>query len=161
MKRLALAIAAICAVAYASPIRAQTSDAVVLTIDGEIRGDAPRDFSIGQLEALGLATIETTTPWHSGKIRFEGVSLKRLMDHVGASGKTASVLALNNYRTEIPLSDFSVHPVILALKRDGQYMPVTDKGPLFVIYPFDSSKELNSELFYSRAAWQVRRITVE
>jgi hypothetical protein len=161
MKRLFLALAASCALAFAAAAQAQTADTVVLTIDGEIKDAAPRDFSIGQLEALGLATIETSTPWHNGKVKFEGVPLKRLMDLVGASGETAAVLALNNYRTEIPLKDFASHPVILALKRDGNYMPVSDKGPLFIIYPFDSSKELNSEMFYSRSAWQVRRITIE
>jgi hypothetical protein len=40
-------------------------------------------------------------------------------------------------------------------------MPVSDKGPLFIIYAFDASQELKSELFYSRSAWQVRRITIE
>jgi len=40
-------------------------------------------------------------------------------------------------------------------------MSVRDKGPLFVIYPFDSKAELKSEQYYSRAAWQVRSITIE
>ena len=160
MKRLVLAAAAICALMLTAII-SHAQDAVVLTIDGQINGGAARDFSIGQLESLGMATIETSTPWHDGKVKFEGVPLRRLLEHVGASGKSAAVLALNNYRTEIPLSDFTHYPVILAVKKDGAYMPVSDKGPLFIIYPFDSSRELKSELFYSRSAWQVRRITVE
>ena len=39
-------------------------------------------------------------------------------------------------------------------------MPVRDKGPLFIIYPFDSSAELRSEPYYSRSAWQLRTIEV-
>ena len=160
MKRLVLAVAAICALALTA-ITSHAQDAVVLTIDGQINGGAARNFSIGQLESLGMAAIETSTPWHDGKVRFEGVPLRRLLEHVGASGKTAAVLALNNYRTQIPLSDFTHYPVLLAMKKNGAYMPVSDKGPLFIIYPFDASQELNSEVFYSRAAWQVRRITIE
>jgi hypothetical protein len=159
MKRLTLAAAVIGALVLT--IASSAQDAVVLTIDGEINGGAPRDFSVRQLEAMGTATVETSTPWHNGKVRFEGVPLRRLMEHVGASGKTAAVFALNNYRTEIPLSDFTHYSVILAMKKDGTYMPVSDKGPLFIIYPFDALQELKSELFYSRAAWQVRRITIE
>jgi hypothetical protein len=83
------------------------------------------------------------------------------MKHVGASGETAAVLALNNYRTEVPLSDFTAYSVILATKKDGAYMPVSDKGPFFIVYPFDSFQELKSELYYSRSAWQVRSITIE
>lgn len=162
MKRLVSAALAVCAVVFVLPISyAQGTDTAVLTIDGQIEGGAARDLSIRELEALGTETIETTTPWHDGKVRFEGVPMQRLMEHVDASGKMAAVLALNNYRTEIPLSDFSAYPVILAIKKDGAYMPVTDKGPLFIVYPYDSSEKLKSELYYSRSAWQVRKITIE
>jgi hypothetical protein len=162
MKRLILVAVAICAfVLTANLSLAQDPDAVILTIDGKTSGGSPRDFSARQLEALGLTTIETTTPWHDGKIKFEGVSMQRLLKEVGAAGDTAAVVALNNYRTEIPLEDFARYPVILALKKNGAYMPVSDKGPLFVIYPYDSSRELKSQLFYARSAWQVRKITIE
>jgi hypothetical protein len=160
--RFISAAAALCALAFAAPIsHAQDVNSVVLTIDGKIEGGAARDFSIGELEALGTTMIETTTPWHDGKVRFEGIPLQRLMTHVGASGETAAVLALNNYRTEIPLSDFATYSVILATKKDGAYMPVSDKGPFFIVYPFDSFEELKNELYHSRSAWQVRSITIE
>lgn len=159
MKRLLSIAAAICALALAAPSRAD--EAVVLTIDGQTKAGVTRDYSVSQLEALGMTTVETTTPWHDGKVKFEGVPLNKLMEQTGASGTIAAVLALNNYRTDIPLADFKRYPVILALKMNGAYMPVSEKGPLFVIYPFDSSPELKSELFYSRSAWQVRRITIE
>jgi hypothetical protein len=162
MIRFITAAAALCAFALAAPMsHAQDVNSVVLTIDGKIEGGATRDFSMGELEALGTTVIETTTPWHKGKIRFEGVPLQRLMEHVGASGEIAAVLALNNYRAEVPLSDFAAYPVILATKKDGAYMPVSDKGPFFIIYPFDSFEELKNELYYSRSAWQVRSITIE
>ena len=156
------AAVALCAFVFSAQMsHAQDVNSAVLTIDGKIEGGAARDFSIGELEALGMTVIETTTPWHDGKIKFEGVPLQRLMKHVGASGETAAVLALNNYRTEVPLSDFAAYSVILATKKDGAYMPVSEKGPFFIVYPFDSFKELKSELYYSRSAWQVRSITIE
>lgn len=134
---------------------------VILRIDGNVRGGKPVEFSRQDLEKLGLVEIRTKTPWHDGEQRFEGVSLDALMKSVGASGKNVQVVALNRYRTEIPMSDFERHKPILALKRDGQYMPIKDKGPLFVIYPFDSSPDLRVEGYYGRAAWQVRSMTVE
>lgn len=162
MRIVSLGLAVAASLAFATAIGfAQDREAVVLTIDGNIKNATARDFSIAQLEALGREKIETSTPWHDGKVTFEGVSLARLMEHVGASGGTAAVLALNNYRTEIPLSDFATYGVILATKKDGRYMSVSDKGPLFVIYPFDAFSELNSELYYSRSAWQVCSISIE
>jgi hypothetical protein len=68
--------------------------------------------------------------------------------------------ALNDFSTEIPVSDFSRYGVLLALKRDGNYMPVRDKGPLFIVYPYDSSPELKAQKFYSRSAWQVAKLLV-
>jgi hypothetical protein len=70
-------------------------------------------------------------------------------------------MALNDYTTEIPVDDFTKYNVILALKRDGEYMPVRDKGPLFIVYPYDSDPELRSQKYYSRSAWQVARLIVK
>jgi hypothetical protein len=39
-------------------------------------------------------------------------------------------------------------------------MPVRDKGPLFVIYPYDSRPELKSQLYYGRSAWQVSKLVI-
>jgi hypothetical protein len=40
-------------------------------------------------------------------------------------------------------------------------MPVRDKGPLFIIYPFDTDASLRSERYYSRAAWQLKSIEID
>tara|TARA_R110000850_G_scaffold28437_39_gene79541 strand:+ start:276 stop:788 length:513 start_codon:yes stop_codon:yes gene_type:complete len=134
---------------------------VILTIDGNVTGNAPVDMTIDDIEALGSATIVTKTPWHDTSVSFTGVRLSSLLEKTGAKGKTLSVAALNNYRSEIPVSDIGEHGVILAYKQDGEYMPVSDKGPLFVVYPFDAEPELNTEVYYTRSAWQVRSITVD
>lgn len=149
------------ATASFSPAALAQSDAVILTIDGKIAGGAPLDFTASQLEAIGSAQIATATPWHDGTPVFEGVPMALLLAHVGAEGTEADVLALNNYRTTIPLSDFTDYPVLLALKQDGEYMSIRNKGPLFVIYPFDDFDELRTDLYHARSAWQVRSITIK
>jgi hypothetical protein len=148
--------------AYAAPL-ATPAEKPILTISGKIavtNKDGTAQFDRAMLEALGLITIETTTPWHEGKVKFEGVSLDKLMKQVGASGQRVVVVALNDYSTEIPMEDFAKFNVILAIKRNGEYMPVRDKGPLFIMYPFDSNPDLQSQTYYARAAWQVARIDV-
>jgi hypothetical protein len=139
------------------------SGRVILTISGNIgvrnAGDTAA-FDRDMLEALGMTSITTATPWHQGRVTFEGVPMARLLAHVQARGEMLSVVALNDYATEIPIADFARFGVILALKRDGEYMPVRDRGPLFIIYPYDSNPELQSRLYYSRSAWQVARMTV-
>lgn len=163
MKNIAICFSAAAFVATVtiSPAAFAQSDPVILTIDGKIAGGVPLDFTSSQLEAIGAASVVTSTPWHDGAPAFEGVPVSALLAHVGATGDVAEVLALNNYRTTIPLADFSEYPVLLALQQDGEYMTVRNKGPLFIIYPFDDFDELRTDLYYSRSAWQVRSITIK
>jgi hypothetical protein len=133
---------------------------VILTVEGQV-GSGAAQFTRDDLEAMGLTMIKTTTPWHDGVQIFEGVPLAALMERLAAKGAKAELVALNKYRTTIPTEDFARHQPILALKRNGNYMEVRDKGPLFVIYPYDSKSELRSEQYFARSAWQVRTIIVQ
>ncbi len=136
----------------------------ILTISGKL-GPSEKTTSIqfdrAALESLGTVRFETTTPWYKGPVAFEGVPMDVLMRHVGAEGQRVIAIALNDYSSEIPFEDFKKYNVILALKRDGEYMPVRDKGPLFIVYPFDSDPELKSQTFYGRSVWQVAKLVVK
>ena len=137
--------------------------APILSISGKIAitntGDKA-EFDLAMLEAMRQATVITHAPWYDGTLRFDGVPLAELMERVGATGTTVTAVALNDYVVDIPIEDFGRFGVVLALKQDGAYMPVRGKGPLFIIYPFDSDPRLQAEIFYRRAAWQVRRLVV-
>jgi hypothetical protein len=43
---------------------------------------------------------------------------------------------------------------------DDRPMSVRDKGPLWVVYPFDDVPAYQSETIYSRSIWQLDRIEV-
>lgn len=139
-------------------------DRPILTISGKIavtnNGEVAQ-FDREMLEGLGMVAFETSTPWYNGPVKFEGIPLAKLMTEVGATGDYVVAIALNDYSSEIPLEDFAKYNVILALKRNGEYMPVRDKGPLFIVYPFDSDPDLKSQKFFSRSVWQVARLVVK
>ena len=137
---------------------------VLLTLSGNIENtneDGKAVFDVASLEKLGMVTFQTTSPWYNGRTTFTGISLQKLMDYVGAKGSLVKVTALNDYTTEIPLSDFKKYNAILALKINGKYMRIRDKGPLFIVYPYDSMPELNNQIYYSRSAWQVSSMDIE
>lgn len=159
--------AVLLAVSLAMPAGAaplgQPSGKPVLVVEGDIgvtnrAGEAV--FDMAMLEALGTVSVTTTTPWYTDPVTFEGVPMERLMGAVGAAGSEVVAVALNDYTTEIPISDFAEYGAILALKRDGRYMPIRDKGPLFIVYPYDSRSELHSQKFYGRSVWQLARLVV-
>ena len=107
-----------------------------------------------------MVSFSTQTPWYKEPVKFEGVPLAKLMEMVGADGEKVAAIALNDYSAEIPMEDIKKYGVILALKRDGEYMSVREKGPLFIVYPFDSNPELKAQKYYSRSVWQVAKLEV-
>ena len=157
-----VAAVAFAASAAAAPLASPQAEPI-LTVSGKIANTndgAVARFDRQMLEALGTVTLRTMTPWYDHVVEFEGVSMKALMQHVGAEGTQVTATALNDYRGTIPLSDFDSFKVILAMKRDGVDMPIRDKGPLFIVYPYDSDPELANGLYYSRSVWQVKELEV-
>jgi hypothetical protein len=136
----------------------------VLTVSGKIsatnKGNTA-EFDRAMLEAMGMESFTTTTPWYSGPTRFEGIPMAKLLDRLGASGQHLMVVALNDYSSDIPVTDVRKYKVLLALKVNGEYISVRDKGPLFIIYPFDSDPELQHQTYYGRSVWQVSKIVVK
>jgi hypothetical protein len=136
---------------------------VMLTVSGLIGAfnDATNAcFDRSMLEALGTSSFTTATPWYDRPVTFEGVPMAKLMEVVRATGDTVVCTALNDYETRLPISDFTTFNVLLAMKRDGEYMPVRDKGPLFIVYPYDSNPALRNQRYYGRSAWQLSRIVI-
>ena len=78
-----------------------------------------------------------------------------------ANTNEGDTAVFDDYTTIVPIDDFHKFPVILALKMNGEYMRIRDKGPLFIVYPYDSSPELQNQIYYSRSAWQVSKIIIE
>lgn len=142
--------------ALAAPVFAQDVPAVtVTTASGSVT------FDRTELEAMGLVSVKTKTPWNEGVVNFEGVPMTLLLEKAKAEGDMTTIVALNDYSVDIPTADFAEFGTILAVKRNGDYMPVDDQGPFFVIYPFDSNPVLQGQPYYGRAVWQVKEIAVE
>lgn len=136
----------------------------VLTISGKITNTNEGDVAQldrEMLEALGTVKVQTKTPWYENPVVFEGVPMKALMEYVGAEGSEVTLTALNDYQSTVPMEDFDKFNTILAMKRDGEVMPIREKGPLWLIYPYDTDPELHTDKYYSRSVWQVKALQVQ
>ncbi|MFN4235935.1 MAG: molybdopterin-dependent oxidoreductase [Vogesella sp.] len=136
----------------------------ILTVSGLIsEKNAGNDvqFDAAMLDKLPQHKLTVETPWYKEAQTFEGPLFRDVMKQVGMKGKKLYVVALNDYAAEIPLSDIEKYDVVLARKINGKVLSVRDKGPLFIIYPFDKKPELRTKEIYSRCVWQVNRIRVE
>lgn len=135
-----------------------------LRIDGAIRSPDGAGFiqlDSAALRALPQYTVRTRTPWHDGLGQFSGPRLWDLLEPLRPAGKTLRITALNDYSVNIPLSDLQHYQPVLAWQLNGKALSMRNKGPLFLVYPFDSYPELNNPLYYARSIWQIKTITVE
>ncbi len=137
---------------------------IILTVSGSIahtNGDGVANFDREMLESLEQRTTTASTPWLDGAHDFSGPLGAAILDAVGAEGQTLTVIALNDYSAEVPVQDLRGFPVIFATHIDGQQLSIREKGPLFMIYPFDESPELFNEVYFGRSVWQIARIEVK
>lgn len=134
---------------------------VVLSIKGRLQHAVPdgqAHFDMARLQALPQHSYSSSTPWYVQAREFTGPLLRDVLASVGAEGETLRLTALNDYRVNMPIEDCLRFDVLLARLVDGRALAVRDKGPLFVMYPYDRHPQLHSALYYSRAAWQLRSI---
>jgi len=137
---------------------------VILTITGKVAEKNTATgaaFDLAMLEKLPQQTFSAQTPWDKAPIKFQGPLLRDVLAAAKASGTTLKAAALNDYQTTIPADDAKNFDVIVAHKMNGEAIPVRTKGPLFIVYPFDSKAELRSSTYYERSAWQLKSISVE
>lgn len=149
--------------AAATPCAGADETKPVLSIAGTIRrpaGGGAADFDMAALARMPQHRIRARTPWYSTPPEFSGPLLRDLLDSVGAEGRTLRMIALNDYRVDIPAEDARELDVIVARLVDGRPIAVREKGPLFVMYPFDQHPELRNSIYLSRCVWQLRRIEV-
>jgi hypothetical protein len=139
------------------------SGTVVLTMRGRIQRTNQGDnavFDMAMLEAATQHSLTTKTPWFKEQRKFTGPLLRDVLAMVGAHGNTLRIGALNDYRIDVPADDARRFDVTLARLIDDRPIPVREKGPLFMIYPFDSDAALRNPLYYSRSVWQLNTIDV-
>jgi len=156
-------IAGFIAALMAAPVWALDAPAgkVLLTVSGELQQRNTADgaaFDQAMLEKLPQRSFSTKTPWYPEPRKFTGVLLRDLLAAVGGRGKTIKAIAINDYRVDIPVEQAQRHELMVAYLLDDKPMPVREKGPLMLMYPFDSQPELRSALNYSRAVWQLKAL---
>jgi hypothetical protein len=152
-----------CATALSAQDAASSQQDVLLTVSGAVDTATAEGLTFDRedLMALPVTTIETSTIWDDGIHSFTGVALSDLIDLLGVDSGTLLATAINDYTVEIPVTDAVEGGPIIAYLMDDAEMQVRDKGPLWIVYNYDSSAEYRSEVIYSRSIWQLDRIEVE
>ncbi|MGB6009499.1 molybdopterin-dependent oxidoreductase [Castellaniella sp.] len=138
-------------------VQSEPPGKIVLTV--ESHGRQTR-FDMRALEALPQQTYTVTTPWYLRPVSFQGPLLRDVLAAAGASGTRIEAVAVNDYVAAIPFEDARTLDVIIALRMDGKPMSSRDKGPLFVVYPYDRLSKEMRERSFARSVWQLDGLRV-
>lgn len=151
--------------AYADQASQSAQTDVVLTVSGLLADSADQQgsvtFSIDTLRALPAQNFTTSTIWTEGQHDFTGVSLSALLASLPPAetpARALSAVAENNYAVSIPLPATNDPYPIVAYEMDHAPMSLRNKGPLWIVYPYDSDRKYQTETTYSQSVWQLVKI---
>lgn len=164
LARFAMAsLAALALMGLAAPLWAGSADptpeTIVMTVtyeDGS--GREMRELTLGEVMELPVSGFETSTVWTEGVQRFEGVWLEDLIAHLGLSEGTLELSALNEYLVDFQADEIPGSKALVAYRHNGKLMSAREKGPLWIVYPYDDGPEFQTELTFMSSIWQLDRI---
>lgn len=136
---------------------------VILQIDGDIyvRNDQDQ-LSLDQamLDELPQVEFATSTLWTEGIDVFSGPTLKALVDFAGGGSGDVIASALNDYKMTVPRSFIEDAAPIVATRINGRTFSIREKGPLWIVFPYDKSTQYRTVLTYALSVWQLKRLTI-
>lgn len=141
---------------------AEPSGKVILSVSVDVANSEPAkkriEFDREMLMDLELLSITTSTPWTENEDIYKGPLLRSLLEKLDIKAESITISALNDYKAVLPVSDAYEYDVILATEVNGKQISIRDKGPIFILYPFDQNPSLRNEVIYSRSVWQANKI---
>lgn len=137
---------------YATPAMAGSSVTLAKTDGTSVT------ISMEKLMEMPVIEFYTSTPWTSGIQKFRGVDFKLLLDTAGIDADTVRVSALNDYSVMVPANVLRTDGAILAYHMNDAEMSVREKGPFWVVFPYDKDVRFQTDAYWAYSVWQVKAI---
>ena len=137
---------------------------MILEVSGAIantNADGKARFDRTALESMATAELSTSTPWTKGVQKFEGFPLATLLKAVGTTGTRIKAIALNDYSAVLPIEDSVAAGAFVAIRANGEPMSVRDRGPLWIVFPYDTDARLTTDAYLNRSVWQIKELVVD
>jgi len=135
---------------------AHAEDTSILTI--ELLDGTRKSLSLSDMDRFPQVEIRTATPWHQGLQIFSGPSLHAVLAAFDLTGATILAKAINNYESLLETAQTTPDYPILATRQNGTPMTVRDKGPVFIIFPYDRLGHEDKALL-RQSVWQLTVLT--
>jgi len=130
----------------------ENSDKILLRL---VNGSQKIELDRGALEALPQTRFETETIWTDRILAFSGPTLMSVLELAGIAGQPVVATAVNAYEARIPVDLIEEDAPIIATRMNGEAFGRRQKGPLWIVFPFDRDRRFQSEKVFSSSVWQL------
>ena len=129
----------------------------------QVSQDTPlMELTDADLLAMDQQSFVTSTLWTDDKHSFSGPSLRQILEQVGAEPSVPiRLIAANDYAVTLEPEMIDDDYPIIANRLDGEPFSIREKGPLWLLFPFDDEPEYKTEVHYSLSVWQLTDIWLE
>lgn len=111
----------------------------------ERRFEKAAEFDLAMLEAFGMKEIEVNYQDWPAPIRLAGPALDDVLAAVGADPTAITMLALDGFAVELSEDVLSKEDWIVAIKRDGKYLGIGQRGPAWIVFDPGDDKTITAE----------------
>lgn len=140
-------------------VHSAQAETVILTVENAGTGRTVT-FTDAQLMELPQEVFKTETIWTEGDVEFSGPTLKAVLEHAEMTLGDVELYAINDYNVVLPVDKIEDAAPIIANRLNGEPFSVREKGPLWVVFPYDDVERYNSEEYFAFSVWQLNKLNV-
>lgn len=120
------------------------------------------EVSLSQEDILAMSDqqVVTQTPWTDGTLTFRGAPLEAVLALAGIDDGWVNARGLNNYSINVPVDQALAAKAFLAVHMNGELMRIKDKGPFWIVFPWDEHPELLTREIRTWSVWQLQALSV-
>lgn len=140
-----------------TPARSDAAQAVLLTVN--LPGGA-QGLSLADLDSFEQHSFTTSTIWTTGLMEFSGPALTDVVASTGAGTAGLRLRAANDYSITLNPSVLEADAPIIATRINGQTFTLRERGPLWLVFPYDAHARFRTEQIFAASIWQLTDIDV-
>ncbi len=140
-----------------STVSLAITDEVVLTIFEE--GEPLQKYSQKMLDVHPESfSLSTMTPWTNAVDQYKAIPLKSILGSIINKYDTLHLKAENGFEVHENIRFLLDADAFLAFKKNGQFMRLRDKGPVWLLFPYSQRPKLDDAFHNQVAVWMLYEV---
>ncbi len=156
---LALFLIHICLFFPPNPNLQARDRAARIKLTGNIALTTPKHIKVTDIEQSSLTEYRVKDPYTKKDTTYKGVLLRDFVKKYGQRNiKKIIMLAIDGYRVEFLIDEWTRWDILLATRKNGSYMGIKEGGPARIVFPYHNSNDIDKVKSHPKWIWQIKKI---